>query len=206
MRTSLAATLVAAGGCDDGSKMNVGDDAAVIDTVDAPVWNGPCWPSDTATPGGSITLGSGPQGEFQPMPSELQLVYGGQDGFNLVVNVKQMGFGTGDPADILNVTNPRTRIHAFFADTDVPLMANAECPFRFGYQDIGGGEYVSVDVVSVIFDTCWRSGNLIGKQIRIEAEILDWNGTTYAMDSRTVTATAPQPGYPDEPNAPGCPP
>jgi hypothetical protein len=162
-----------------------------------------CWPVDTASPGGSVTLGSGTPDNFLPMPDELQLQYGGQDGYDLVVMVKQSGYGTGDPVNILNATNPRTRVHAYFDDTNVPLIMGT-CPYRLAYQDVGDGEYVSLDVVPVIFDMCWRSGNLIGKQIRIEAELLAWNGTMHAIDSHVVTATAPPPGYPDEPDAPGC--
>jgi hypothetical protein len=137
-----------------------------------------------------------------------------QDGFMFIMNVRQTGFAPGNSTTILDPTNPRTRVRAFFADTNVPLVTVPSssppggCPYRTAYKDIGGGQYELVQMVAIMFDTCWRSGNLIGKQFRIEGEMLDWNGTTYAKQTLLVTAAAPTepPEYwPNEPDAPGCP-
>ncbi len=173
-----------------------------------PTWSGPCWPIDTATNTGTVELGySNP---FKPMPSELRLGYGSQAGYMFIVNVRQTGFGGGDWAVTGFPANPRTRIHVYFADTDIPLVKiedpSKECSVRYGYQDFDcDGVYELPNEVQYPFDTCWREKDLVGKQFRIEAELLDWNGTTYGKDSRIVTALETFDLHGDDSNDPGCP-
>lgn len=177
-------------------------------TEDAFVYNGPCWPDATSTPPGMLTLGTG-RDTFEPMPSTLPIAYGTQDGYMFIANARMSGIDPGNSKDILDPRNPRTRIRAYFADSGLPLNRFAEdaCPFRTAYKDVGNGEYELIQMIGVVFDTCWRSGNLVGKQFRIEAELFDAAGTVYASDSRVITASAADdPNAPSEPNAPGCPP
>ena len=167
----------------------------------------PCWPDVTHVPQGSAQLGTGVDGYagYKPMPDVLPLEYGTQDGYNLVAHVRMTGFSPGDPANLFDPRNPRTRIRAYFDDTDVPLNVAAECPFRLGYVPTGTGEFEMVSAVPVIFDTCWRSDNLIGRPLRIELEMLDGTSGGFTTDTKVVTAAAPVGFYPDqEMNSPGC--
>lgn len=137
------------------------------------------------------------------MPAVLPLEYGTQDGYNLVAHVKMTGFTPGNASNILDPVNPRTRIRAFFADDNVPLNFYAKCPFRNAYVESPGGGYELVQGVAVIFETCWRSDNLIGRPIRIELELLDDAGG-YTTDVKTVIAGEPEGFYPIDQGSPGC--
>jgi hypothetical protein len=164
--------------------------------------SGPCWPATVGPAKGTATLGTG-RAAFEDMPDMLPLEYGVQAGFDLVANVRMSGLDPGDPASILAPTNPRTRIRAFFADTNVPLNYEANCPFRTAYVPSGTGDYQLTMGVAVIFETCWRSDRLIGQRIRVDLELEDDTGG-YTADSKTVTAAAPSSGYPIEQGSPGC--
>lgn len=169
-----------------------------------PVYTGPCWPVGTYTPTGSAMLGTGRDG-FQAMPDTLPMEFGGQQGFMFITTVRMSGFAPGDPADVLSPYNPRTRIRAFFADTGVPLNRYSRCPFRTGYIDSGNGTYELAEETAIVFETCWKSDNLIGKQFRIDLELVDYMGNTYATDSKVVTAAAPvDPGWSESQDSPGC--
>ncbi|MBA3397305.1 MAG: hypothetical protein H0T89_32060 [Deltaproteobacteria bacterium] len=147
-------------------------------------------------------LGTG-YDQFEAMPTELPLEYGPQAGFNLVANVQMRGLIPGNPDDIFEPSNPYSRISAYFADTGVPLRTSV-CAFNLGYKPVDATTYEMTDGVPLIFDTCWRSGHLFGRQIRITLEIYDAN-RGYASDERVVTAVAPlNPDYPTEDDHPGC--
>jgi hypothetical protein len=162
---------------------------------------GPCWPEQPLTPqGGSAVLGTGRDG-FEPMPDTLPLEYGAQDGFMLVTNVRMSGFEPGNPQDILDRRNPRTRVRAFFEDTNVPLNYYLTCPFRTAYVP-DGAEYRLIEAAPVVFETCWRSVHLFGKRIRVELEITDDSGA-YATDVKIVTAAPPTGPYVED-TGPGC--
>jgi len=163
---------------------------------------GPCWPEDLERkPRGSAVLGTGRE-TFQAMPDVLPLEYGTQDGFMLIANVRMTGFEPGNPKDILDPRNPRTRIRAYFADTNVPLNYSAHCPFRAAYVDVGG-ELQMVEAAAIVFETCWRSDRLFGQRIRIELELLDRDGG-YTTDVKTVTAAPPEGFHPIDMNSPPC--
>jgi hypothetical protein len=153
-----------------------------------------CWPDDGTTPAGSAVLGTGTDA-FEPMPAMLPLEFGSQQGFDLVANVTMNGLVPGDPSNVFATTNPRTRIRAYFADTNIPLNYYSECPWTYGYAPTGDGSYVLPSGVDVIFETCWQSSNLIGKQVRIDLELVDSNDQ-YAHASTTVTLAAPTTSYP----------
>ena len=162
----------------------------------------PCWTDEPRDVRGTAVLGTG-RGGFEAMPATLPLEYGTQDGFNLVAQVRMTGFEPGNPTNILDPANPRTRIRAYFDDTNVPLNFYAKCPFRSGYVPSPGGGYELVEGVAVIFETCWRADNLIGRPIRIELELLDDAGA-YATDVKTAIAGAPPTDYPMDQGSPGC--
>jgi hypothetical protein len=196
MRSFAIITAAALLGCGD-------DPATTPDAppeIDAPP--GPCWPDGARTPRGTGVLGTGRNG-FEPMPDMLPLEYGAQDGFMLIAHVRMTGFMPGNPADILDPSNPRTRIHAYFDETNVPLNFYAHCPFRNPYVP-SGGEYHLIEAAPVIFETCWRSEHLFGKRIRIEMELLDGDGVGYATDTKIVTAAPPIGFHPIDMGTPGC--
>lgn len=205
---SLAACVAA---CGDNRVLPDGmitpDLDAAVDTP--PEYTGPCWPEDQPMPApqASATLGTGRAG-FEPMPDVLPLEYGFQDGFMFIASVRMRGFHPGNPADVLFHYNPRTRIRAFFADTGVPLNRYSKCPFRTGYVDLGHGEYELAQEAGIVFETCWRSDRLLGKQFRIELDLMDYAGVTLVSDSKIVTAAEPvgdPGGWPREEDTPPCP-
>lgn len=162
----------------------------------------PCWPDLAQMPRGSASLGTGRDG-FETMPDVLPLEYGTQDGFMLIANVRMSGFAPGNPQDVLDPANPRTRLRAFFADTNVPLNYYAKCPFRTAYVTSGAGDYQLIEAAPVIFETCWRSEHLFGQLIRIELEMMDDDGG-YTTDVKIVTAAPPIAGHPIDQGTPGC--
>lgn len=137
------------------------------------------------------------------MPQELPLEYGTQDGYNLVAHVRMSGLAPGNPANLFDPVNPRTRIRAFFDESNVALNEYAYCPFRNAYVPSATGDYELIGAVPIIFETCWRSQNLFGQRIRIELEVVDDTGT-YATDVKIVTAVAPTTFYPMEGPSEGC--
>lgn len=191
----VALAVVIGAGCGGG-------DAPICTTRADPLQ---CWPDTMRMPQGSVTLGTG-RDSFEAMPDVLPLEFGTQNGYDVVANVRMTGFDPGNLQSIVDPGNPRTRIRAFFADTNVPLSAASTCPFRTAYQRAAAGDhdYEFPSGVPIIFDLCWRSDRLIGKRIRIELELMDDCGG-YTTDTRTVTLAAPLGNYPMEENTPGCP-
>ncbi len=197
MRVIAIVTAAALMGC--GEDPASGTDGGVDAPPDGPP--GPCWPELTRTPQGSVTLGTGRDG-FETMPDTLPLEYGAQDGFMLVANARMTGFAPGNPQDILDPGNPRTRVRAFFDETNVPLNYYAVCPFRSAYV-ASGSDYQLLEAAPIIFETCWRSEHLFGKKIRVELELMDANGG-YATDVKVVTAAPPMGPHPIDQGSPGC--
>lgn len=153
---------------------------------------------------GQAMLGTG-YSQFEPMPTNLPLEYGTQLGFDVVVNVQMRGLVPGNPNDIFDPTNPRTRILSYFVDDGRPLNKSANCPFRTGFKAVDATTYEMSTGVALIFDTCWRAEHLIGRQIRIKLEMLDaMNGFT--TDERVVTMVEPTEPYPSGEGLPPCPP
>lgn len=193
MRLVAVVAIVAIAAC--------GDDPAICTEIADPLQ---CWPDLMHTPQGSVTLGTG-RDAFEAMPDALSLEFGAQNGYDVVVNVQMSGFDPGNLQDVIDPGNPRTRILAFFADTNVPLNFFAACPFRTAYKrtTVGEFDYELPAGVAVIFENCWRSDRLIGKQIRIELEVMD-NCGGYATDVKTITLAPPTKSYPMETDTPGC--
>jgi len=201
MRSAAHVLVVALLGSGCGDDVSISPDADVPVELDANIPPGPCWPDVARIPRGSATLGTGRDG-FETMPDELPLEYGSQDGFMLIANVRMTGFPPGNAQNILDPANPRTRIHAYFDETNVPLNFYAHCPFRNAYVP-AGSEYQLVEAAPIIFETCWRSEHLFGKRIRIELELLTDDGA-YTTDVKVVTAVAPTSLHPIDQGQPGC--
>jgi hypothetical protein len=198
MRVAALVALTATAGCGGGDD---GADAAICTLRADPAQ---CWPDPAHKPQGSVTLGTG-RAAFEAMPETLTLEYGPQGGYDLVANVRMSGFDPGNLDMLLDPGNPRTRIRAFFADSNIPLNFSAVCPFRQAYKpsDSADHDYEFPEGVPVIFETCWRSNHLIGAKVRIELELMDDCGG-YVSDVKTVTLVAPTGPYPIEHDAPGC--
>jgi len=199
MRLVALAGITALACCGGGAES---PDATAICTARADPLQ--CWPDPAHKPQGSVTLGTG-RAAFVPMPDTLTLEYGPQGGFDLVANVRMSGFDPGNLDKLLDPGNPRTRIRAFFADSNIPLNFSAVCPFRQAYRPSQAGDYdyEFPEGVPVIFETCWRSNHLVGARVRIELELMDDCGG-YVSDVKTVTLVAPTDPYPIEQDAPGC--
>src|SRR5262249_29652407 len=129
------------------------------ETIDAPVMEpdggmtGPCWPADGTQPRGTIELGTGTT-TYMSMPGQLELEYGTQGGFDIQVNAKMSGLQPGNPAVILDPSNPRTRFRGFYVDTGGPIN-NGLCPFRLGYVPAGGDMYVFPMGARLLYDVCF---------------------------------------------------
>lgn len=147
---------------------------------------GPCWPLD-AMPGGQAELGTGDIA-FQPMPAMLPIIKDAtqSDPF-LQIHARIHGLPPGNPADILEPSNPRTKIGATI--DELGLTLGVECPATLGY--VASAEAGSFDLVHSL-----RIGigtlppaQLAGKQARITLEVVGSNGL-YAQDMKLVTLTA----------------
>jgi hypothetical protein len=197
----MLAGLAACGDNVTGTTMNQPDGAMpAADAAPHP----PCWPDDGQTPMGSVHLGTG-RARFERMPDPLPIEFGFQNGFDLIANVKMSGLDPGNPNDVLDPSNPRSRILAFFADTGIPLNYYAHCPYQIGYVPSPDGDSTETLPIGegIVFESCWRAQHLIGKRVRIDLYVVDRNGG-YATDSVTVTLAAPTGFYPMEGPLPGC--
>jgi hypothetical protein len=151
-------------------------------------------------------LGTGYEA-FEPMPEVLMLEYGAQGGYHLMAHVWMSGLTPGNAKDVFDPANPRTRIHASFADSGIPLdfYAHAQSPKELGYAPTANDGYQLARAVPIIFETCWRSNHLYGSRIKIELEVKDVTGRI-ATDVKIVIAAEPLGGgiVPDPPGTPGC--
>ncbi|MDB4959315.1 MAG: hypothetical protein JWO36_6884 [Myxococcales bacterium] len=143
-----------------------------------------CWPVETSTPKGSVDLGTGDTA-FEAMPDQLALVYGEQGGFHIPARSRIHGLEPGDPVDIANPTNPRTRFIAYFENGDP--NTNVKCGVRLGYGTVAG-DYTIAN--RVMFDPVLGPGALFNKRFRVTLEVIDSTGG-YAMDEKMITALPP---------------
>lgn len=148
---------------------------------------GPCWPVES-TPGGQVALGTGDV-IFEPMPAVLQISRSaGQSDPFLQIHARMRGMPPGDPDDIFEPTNPRTKATA--AIDEVGLMLGSPCPARFGY--IAASEPGAFDMIysyRLGFGT-FPIDQAFGKQARITLEVVGANGLS-ARDEKLVTLMAP---------------
>jgi hypothetical protein len=182
--------VVVAMGCHHTPSMVIGDGGPGGDAPVDGTHSGPCWPMDATTPGGSVELGTGFD-TFEPMPDQIALEYGPQGGFDIPARSRMTGMAPGDPSNVLDPKNPRTRIRSFFVDTGAP-NTNGTCGGRFGYvaDTTPSGSYDMPYYVQVEWDTSLLAADLFGKQFLVVLEVIDGNGL-YAIDQKTVTALPP---------------
>jgi hypothetical protein len=206
----IFAPMIALGLCACGGAADVLVDAGMEDgprpadvAPDADYLDDDCLPTSGSVANGFMVLGTG-RSAFEAMPTELPLEYGFQGGFDVVANLRMLGFSAGNRFDILDPSNPRTYIRATFADSNIPVMSGA-C-FRVPYKVSPLGGYEIDGGLPIVFNTCWRSDQLIGQRLRIDAYISNpERGTAFAHDAKIVTMVAPPDGtYPIEDGSPPC--
>ena len=170
-------------------------DASIDASVDAAP-PGPCWPIDTATPGGSVELGTG-YSSYRVMPDELPMVFGDQQGYHIEARGRVVGLDPGDPIEVTKPTNPRTRYSAFFLKDDgtdedpVRPINQSVCPNRLGYvpADDGNG-FTSPSYLEIRFDLGYQDAEIFGKKFRVVIEVID-SANHYAKDEKIITALPP---------------
>lgn len=150
---------------------------------------GPCWPLD-AMPGGQAELGTGDIA-FAPMPAMLPIIRNAsQSDPYLQIHSRIRGLPPGNPSDILDPGNPRTKVGARI--DELGLTLGVECPASLGY--VSSPEPGSFDLIHSL-----RIGlgtlppdQVAGKQVRITLEVVGSNGL-YAQDMKLVTVTTASP-------------
>lgn len=161
--------------------LGCGNHDAVADASD-------CWPTGGTTTGGQLELGTGDTA-FIAMPTEINLVFGSQGGYHIPTRTRIRNLDPGDLNDVTALNNPRTRVRAFFIDTDQPTYTTS-CPLRVGYADQGDGSYVDPNVIEARFFENLGPSDLFDKQFRVLAEVID-STNTLASDEKVVTVRAP---------------
>lgn len=188
---ALLCFLVAAGGCGD-NEAPVGPDA------------GPCWPEilpDESSQGARVNLGyvtSGPGGNSTvPLESGslLALEAGPQGGFHLRFDVQVSGIITGDPTNIRDSQNPRTRLSAY--STEGTDLDGITCPTRLAYAPAPSGDLILPRPYTLVIDE-YQLDAVYGHNIVVAAEVLDADGTyvreEYSVSiARRDTTRGPQP-------------
>lgn len=183
MMRGLVLVLVTSAACGGGAATNdAGEDAR----TDAPP--GPCWPIDGTTPRGTIQLGAD-EGMFVPMSDELRVVYGPQGGFHMPVHARATSIVPGNPADVFDPSNPRTRFHASFDDTGERITLS-ECGVRLAYEPATGAEYEMQYGHAVLFDVLLGECEVFDQRVRITLEVIDAAGS-YARTEKVITTRAP---------------
>lgn len=155
---------------------------------------GPCWPIDTATPGGTVELGTG-YSAYAVMPDELPMVYGVQGGYHFEVRARINGLDPGDPLEITKPANPRSLFRAWFHENNDALdgvpINTALCPNRLGYVPASDGVgHTSPNYLELRFDLEYQDAQIFNKKFRVQIEIIDSAGH-YAKDEKIVIARPP---------------
>ncbi|HEY4181329.1 MAG TPA: hypothetical protein VGM90_31000 [Kofleriaceae bacterium] len=207
MRSIAAAVLFAAFfsacGTSNGSSPDIdGGSGSSDDGVDArPEFM--CWPSVDPIPRGTVELGKGGTA-FSEMPEVLNLQYGFQGGFMVKVWTRMTGIDAGEAGTTVDSRNPATRVRGKFVDSDAALQLPGDCGDRGSYVANATGGYDYYNEIAVVFNTCWGNDSLVGKQLKITAELMDASGS-YATDSKTITvADILDPTFQNIPTTPGC--
>ena len=171
-------------GCGESSPSAVDAMADAPDAAKA----GPCWPIDGTTMAGTIQLGGG-EGAFVPMPDNLPVVYGPQLGFHIPVHARISSMIPGNPADVLDPTNPRTRFRAFFEDTGLAING-VVCPIRLAYKQATATEHDLLRDSAVLFEIGLPEDQIFGRRVHVMVEVIDSSGK-YAKDEKTITCQKP---------------
>ena len=162
-----------------------------------------CWPSVDPVPRGTVELGKGGVA-FSAMPETLNLEYGFQGGFMVKVWTRMTGIDPGESDTGVDNRNPGTRVRAQFVDSTAALQLPGDCADRGFYVANANGGYDYYHELAVVFNTCWGNDSLVGKQLKITAELMDAAGS-YATDTKIITvADILDDTYRNIPTAPGC--
>ena len=147
---------------------------------------GPCWPLN-ATPGGQVELGTGDI-TFEPMPDVLPIINNlSQSDPYLQVHARIQGLPPGNPGDVFDAHNPKTKVSATIAD--LGLVLSIECPATLGY--IAAPEPGAFDLSPHSLRLGFGSfppDQASGKQARITVEVVGSNGLS-AQAEKLVTLT-----------------
>jgi hypothetical protein len=153
-----------------------------------------CWPIDSAVAGaGSIQIGSG-LGEFAVFQNdeEVLLEAGGQGGHHIRIVTRIEGLEPGDPTNILDKNNPRTRL-SLLDDNGDPIT-NSACPVRIPYADNGEGTLELSRSYSLVFPLDPEILRSFDNQpVTIRAEIIDSKGNFATSEHRIIARLPEQP-------------
>jgi hypothetical protein len=155
--------------------------------ADAAGPTGPCWPLD-AMPGGQAELGTGDI-TFVPMSAMIPIIRNASqsDPF-LQIHSRIHGLPPGDPDDILDPGNPRTKVGATI--DELGLTLGVECPASLGYvTSPEAGAFDLIHSLRIGLGTI-PLDQVAGKQVRITLEVVGSNGL-YAQDVKMATITLP---------------
>jgi hypothetical protein len=153
-----------------------------------PVDAGPCWPLN-AKPGGQVELGTGDV-VFEPMPDVLPIINNlSQSDPYLQVHARIHGLSPGNPDDILDSHNPRTKVSAVIADLGLTL--DGECPASLGYiaSPEPGAFDLSPHSIRLGFGS-FPPDQASGKQARITIEVVS-NGRSAQAEKLVTLTTMP---------------
>ncbi len=149
---------------------------------------GPCWPL-SATPGGQVEVGTGDV-TFEPLPATLDIITSSvqSDPF-VLVHARIHDLPPGNPQDILDPHNPKTKISLVVNGLTFPI--GVDCPASRGYVAVPGmpGVFDMDQAIHVgFFDT--PLDQVSGMQARITVEVVGSDGH-YAKDEKLATLMAP---------------
>jgi hypothetical protein len=150
---------------------------------------GPCWPLK-ATPGGQVELGTGDI-DFEPMPDMVPIISNtSQSDPYLQVHSRIRGLPPGDPRNLFDPRNPKTKVSAVIPELGLVLGMGIDCPATLGYvaSPEPGAFDLSPHSLRVGFGFGFSVDQASGKQARITIEVVGSNGL-YAQAEKLVTLT-----------------
>ena len=174
---SLACLVVLAACGDDGTQVKLD--------------GGACWPLTAAIPGGQVELGTGTIA-FEPIPDTFAITRNGgaQASANIPIMARIHGMPPGNPDDLFDVKNPKTKVSAVLVATGAPLGVQVPCPASLPYVASGTtGVYDMLHDLAIDLSMTLPE-DVDHKQATITVEVVGSNGL-YAMDQKTVTLTLP---------------
>lgn len=150
---------------------------------------GPCWPLE-ASPGGEVEIGTGDI-EFEPLADTLEIISSPAQSDPFVeIHSRIRGMPPGDPNDLFNPANPKTKISV--AVDSLGLVLANECPATFGYAPSSeSGAFDMVHSLHVGFGFM-SIADVPGKQARVTIEVVGSN-RRYAKAEKLVTLTGSAP-------------
>jgi hypothetical protein len=148
---------------------------------------GPCWPLN-ATPGGQVELGTGDI-DFEPMPDMISIISNAsQSDPYIQVHSRIRGLPPGDPRNLFDPRNPKTKVSAVIPDLGLVLGMGIDCPATLGYvaSPEPGAFDLSPHSLRFGFGFGGAADQASGKQAHITIEVVGSNGL-YAQAEKLVT-------------------